>query len=159
MEEKYNAATQQRLNGDRQIDAPLVTIDLPVFMKQIKKESAWKDGNRNTITVFKTNGLRNVLLALHAGAEMSRHTADGIISVQVLEGQLQFNTDRQSFKLNKEQMLALHELIPQSVLAIEETIFPLTLTTTSEVKPEHYKNHNLNRRTSYNNRSIYKVTL
>ena len=114
------------------IDAALVTIDLPMFIKQIKQESSWKDGKRNAITVFKTNGLRIVLIALHKGAEMRRHIADGIISVQVLEGQMQFNTDVKSVELNKGQMLTLHERIPHSIMAVKETIFLLTLTTILE---------------------------
>ncbi len=134
MDEKYNESTPQRPEGDRSVDAALVSIDLPLFIEQIKQESAWKDSDRNAITVFKTNGLCIVLIALHEGAEMARHTANGIISVQVLEGQIQFNTDSQSYKLNKGQMLALHERIPHSVRAIKETIFLLTLTTTLAVK-------------------------
>ena len=74
--------------------------------------------------------MRIVLIALHERAEMAKHKADGIISVQVLEGQLKFTTDRQSVELSKGQMLALHERIPHSVLAIKETVFLLTLTTT-----------------------------
>jgi quercetin dioxygenase-like cupin family protein len=124
----------QRPQGDRSIDAALVTIDLPLFAEQIKQESSWKDSDRNAITVFKTNGLRIVLIALHEGAEMTRHTANGIISLQVLEGQLQFNTGTQSVELNKGQMLALHERIPHSVRAIKETTFLLTLTTAITVK-------------------------
>ena len=130
MEEKHNNATNQRPAGDRPIDASLVTIDLPMFMQQIRDESTWKDGKRNAITVFKTNGLRVVLIALHEGVGMARHTADGMITVQVLEGVLQFNTDTTSVKLSKGQMLALHEGIPHSVSALEETLFLLTLTTT-----------------------------
>ena len=114
------------------IDAALVSIDLPLYMAQIKDESSWKDGKRNAITVFKTNGLRIVLIALHEGSEMARHTADGIISVQVLEGLIQFNTDKQSVELGKGQMVALHEGIPHSVKAIRETVFLLTLTTRLE---------------------------
>jgi quercetin dioxygenase-like cupin family protein len=133
MEEKYNDLTHQRPEGDRMIDATLVTMDLPLFLKQIKEEPIWQNSDRNAITVFKTNGLRIVLIALHEGAEMTRHTADGIISVQVLEGMLQFNTDQQSVELNKGEMLALHKRIAHSVLAIKETIFLLTLTTTLEV--------------------------
>jgi quercetin dioxygenase-like cupin family protein len=134
MDEKYNESTPQRPQGDRSIDAALVTIDLPLFAEQIKQESSWKDSDRNAITVFKTNGLRIVLIALHEGAEMTRHTANGIISLQVLEGQLQFNTGTQSVELNKGQMLALHERIPHSVRAIKETTFLLTLTTAITVK-------------------------
>ncbi len=132
MKEKFNEATLQRPEGDRLIDASLVVIDLPIFIKQIKKESTWKDSDRNAITVYKTNGLRIVLIALHKGAEMARHIAKGTISVQVLEGRLQFNTDQQSIELNKGEMLALHERITHSVLAIRESVFLLTLTTKLE---------------------------
>jgi len=134
MEEKFNEATQQRPEGDRAMDATLVTIALPSFIKRIKQESTWKDSDRNAITVFKTNGMRLVLIALHAGAEMKTHTADGIISVQVIDGRMKFNADNRSVELNTGQMLALHKRIPHSVLAIDETIFLLTLTTTLENK-------------------------
>ena len=86
------------------------------------------------MSVFKTNGLRIVLIALHEGAGMKKHTANGLISVQVLEGKLQFNAGHQSVELNNGQMLALHERIPHGVVAMKETIFLLTLTTTLAVK-------------------------
>ena len=74
--------------------------------------------------------MRIVLIAFHKNAEMAKHTADGMISVQVLEGQMLFTTEEQSVELGEGEMLALHENVPHSVLAQEETIFLLTLTTT-----------------------------
>ena len=129
MEEKFNEATSQR-SQDHLLDAPLVSINLPAFTEQLKQESTWKESDRNSITVFKTDGMRIVLIGLHAGAEMAKHTANNHISVQVLEGQLKYTTDARSVELSKGQMLALHERIPHSVLAIKETVFLLTLTTT-----------------------------
>ena len=134
MEEKFNEATQQRPEGDRVMDAAMVTIDLPSFIKQVKEESSWKDNDRNAITVFKTNGMRIVLIALHAGAEMKTHIADGIISIQVIDGRMKFNADNRSVELNKGQILALHKGIQHSVLAVEETLFLLTLNTILEDK-------------------------
>ena len=133
MNEKFNEATKQRPQRERTLDASLVTIDLNYFIKQIRNEKAWKDSDRNAITVFKTNGMRIVLIALHKNAEMAKHTADGMISVQVLEGQMLFTTNEQSVELGKGEMLALHENVPHSVLAKEETVFLLTLTTTLAV--------------------------
>ena len=130
MDEKFNDATKLRPQGERIMDAALVTIDLRNFTKQIREEKAWKDSDRNAITVFKTDGMRIVLIALHKDAEMIKHTADGMISLQVLEGQILFTTEEQSVELGQGQMLALHENVPHSVLAMEETIFLLTLTTT-----------------------------
>jgi quercetin dioxygenase-like cupin family protein len=133
MEEKANEATPQRTK-DHILDAPLVEINIPAFIKQLKQEPTWKDSDRNTITVFKTNGLRILLVALHEGAELARHTANGHISVQVLEGQIKFTTDLKSAELNQGQMLALHQRIPHSVSAIKESVFLLTLTTTTAEK-------------------------
>ena len=70
MDEKFNKATTQRPQGNRVMDAPLVTIDLRSFTKQIRDEKAWKESDRNAITVFKTDGMRIVLIALHKDAEM-----------------------------------------------------------------------------------------
>ena len=134
MKQKFNEATPQRPEGDRVLDASMVVIDLPAIIEQIRQEPSWKDSDRNAITVFKTDGMRIVLIALHAGAEMVKHTANGMISVQVLEGQIQFNTDLKSSEINKGQMLTLHERIPHSVIALKETVFLLTLTTTMPVK-------------------------
>lgn len=128
MEEKVNEATPQRTQGHL-LDAPLLSINIPAFIEQIKQEITWKESDRNTITVFKTNGMRIVLIALHKGAEMATHTAKGIISVQVLEGQIKFTTDAQTSALNRGHMLTLHEGIAHSVLAIEESVFLLTLIT------------------------------
>lgn len=132
MEEKFNESTPQRPDGDRLMDAPMVTIDLPAFMQQIKQEATWKESDRNAITVYKTNGMRIVLIALHAGAEMVKHTANGIINLQVLEGQIKFSTDEGVIELSKGQIVALHKHIPHSVFAKEESVFLLTLTTTLE---------------------------
>jgi quercetin dioxygenase-like cupin family protein len=127
MEVKYNESTELRPEGGRLLDATLVSIDIPDFINQIKSEPAWEKNDRNAMTVYKTDGMSIVLVALHDDAVMARHTADGIISVQVLEGKINFITDGQSVELEKGQMIALHKGEPHSVAAIKESVFLLTL--------------------------------
>lgn len=127
--EKSNQATELRPEGDRLLDAQLVGIDLYAFRKQIKDEQTWKDGDRNAITLFKSDGMRLVLIALHAGAEMRTHTAPGVISVQVLEGEITFKTEHQITKLKEGQLITLHKGVPHSVVAEKESTFLLTLST------------------------------
>lgn len=129
MEIKQNESTDLRPEGGRILDAPLVSIDLIDFIKTIKDESAWKNKDRNAITVYKTNGLRLVLMAMRKNAVLARHTADGILSLQVLEGEINFISDDKSVVLEKGQMIALHKGLPHSVTAIKESVFLLTLTT------------------------------
>ncbi len=127
MENKSNKATPQRPEGDRLLDAPLITMDLNHLMERVRNESSWKDSDRNSITIYKSENMRIVLIGLHDKAELKTHTATGIISVQVLEGLMRFTTEQQVIELQKGQMLALQKHIPHSVLALKETFFLLTM--------------------------------
>lgn len=124
---KFNEATPLRPEGDRTLDAPMVQMDLNDFKRQIKEEESWKTGDRNAITIFKNERLRVVLVALHAGTEMKAHTAKGMISVQVLEGQISFRTAMDTAELGVGQMIVLHPDILHSVYAHEESVFLLTM--------------------------------
>ncbi len=126
-QEKYNQATELRPEGDRLLDAQLVEIDLNSFRKQIKEEQAWVDSDRNAITIFKSDEMRLVLIAMHGGAELKTHTAPGIISVQVLEGEIVFGTAEKTANLTEGQMVTLHKGVPHSVFAKKESTFLLTL--------------------------------
>lgn len=96
MDEKFNDATSNRPMGGRTLDAPMVTINLSLHIAQIREEEQWKNSDRNAITIFKSMVMRIVLIALHKGAEMKKHTAAGTISLQVIEGEIMFTTDEQS---------------------------------------------------------------
>ena len=132
MEIKYNESTESRPEGERLMDAPLISIDIPKFIEQLKGESAWENSDRNAMTVYKTDGMRIVLIALHKNAELKRHTADGIISVQLLEGKISFTTDDQTIELKKGQMITLHKGLPHSVTARKKSVFLLTVAISSD---------------------------
>ncbi|PRY50333.1 hypothetical protein B0I27_10954 [Arcticibacter pallidicorallinus] len=129
MEEKRNDSTSLRPEGERLLDAELVSIDLYDLNEQIQRETAWLEGDRTAITVFKTDGMRIVLIALHAGAEMKPHTAPGVISVQVLKGKINFATDQHNEDLEPGQMITLHKRISHRVKAYEDSSFLLTMAT------------------------------
>ena len=132
MENKYNDSTPQRPHGERILNADLVEMNLNKFMLQIKKEISWLESDRNSMTIFKSDILTIVLLGLHLNAEMKTHQTNGFISVQVLEGRINFTTEEKTVSLEKGQMIALHENIPHSVIALEETFFLLTLAMTKQ---------------------------
>lgn len=132
MENKSNDSTPQRPDGERILNADLVQMDLNQFILQLKEESAWAESDRNSMTIFKSDSMRIVLLGLHQNAELKTHQTKGIISVQVLEGRINFITEQKTVSLEKGQMIALHENIPHSVMALKETFFLLTLAMTKQ---------------------------
>lgn len=127
MEVKHNESTELRPEGGRLMDAPVVPVNVPEFIRQIKNEPSWKKSDRNAMTVYKTGGMRIVLVALHEDAVIEKHTTNGIVSVQVLDGEIIFNTEGQSIVLRKGEIIALHRNVPHSVAATKESVFLLTV--------------------------------
>lgn len=120
-------STVNRPEGERELNAPLVELNPDKFIAQIKSETNWADGKQNAITIFKAQSMRIVLIGLQKGAEMKEHKAKGVISVQVLEGTINFVTEHQTARIEKGQMIALQENITHSVSALTEAFFLLTL--------------------------------
>ena len=71
--------------------------------------------------------MRIVLMGLHPKAELTPHKANGVISVQVIEGKINFVTEEKTCSLDKGQMIALKENVTHSVVAVEEAFVLLTL--------------------------------
>lgn len=127
MEEKFNEATGNRPGGDRLIDAPFVISDLQAHMKQITEEDAFFKNDRNAITLFKSNGLSLVLVALRATAEMNTPEPTGNVAiVQVMSGSLQMEIEGTTSSISNQQVISFHAQSQYNILAVEDTIFLLT---------------------------------
>ncbi|MCO6460364.1 MAG: hypothetical protein J5I59_03105 [Saprospiraceae bacterium] len=131
MEEKSNNATPLRPEGKRVLNAPAVEMDLNKFIVQIRNEETWKSSGHNSITIFKSDQMRIVLIGLHDKAVLKKHHSNAVISVQVIEGNIVFVTPDESYSLTQGQMIALQPNIPHSVEAKCESFFLLTLASVS----------------------------
>lgn len=134
MREKLNIAeystidaTQQRPDGERIVNAPLVEMNLNRFIEQIKNEKSWADSDRNSVTIFKSETMRIVLIGLHQDAELKPHKANGTLSIQVLDGKLEFMTEQQITQIERGQMIAVQDNVAHSVKALTASFFLLTL--------------------------------
>lgn len=112
---------------ERALDAPLLTFDIPALFTQMKQESTWQTGSRNGVTLLKTEGLRVVLVAMHAGTVIPVHKAEGPIAVEVVEGRLVFSAGSRDVTLGKGQLLTLQPAIAHGLRAIDECAYLLTI--------------------------------
>jgi quercetin dioxygenase-like cupin family protein len=124
--QRHETTTDRSLT-EYSLDAPLLTFDIPTMLAQLKCEAPWQTGERNAMTLLKGQGLRVVLVTIHAGTAIPSHQVESPMSVQVVEGCLQFRTDLESVTLKQGQMLILQTSIRHSVEALEESAFLLTL--------------------------------
>ena len=127
MEERHNEATTNRPEGERPIDAPVVLVNIPEFIKKIKKEKAWDKNDRNAITVFKSDKLRIILVAMHKKAEMTTERPENIFSLQVISGKVKLDTAGKSFDVSEEELLVLHPNITYKIVALRKSVFLMTV--------------------------------
>jgi quercetin dioxygenase-like cupin family protein len=119
--------TLNRPEGERTIDAPYVTIDLPQYIEQIKSEKMWQQRDHSAITVFKDDQLTVVLVAMHPNAEIRTLRPKHLWTGQVLSGRVQVVINDKELMLGTGQIIALHAGIPYSLKAQEESLLLLNV--------------------------------
>lgn len=121
MEIKRNDATSLRPEGDRVLDAPYVFMNFDEFRKQVKEEEAWEKGDRNGITIFKTDNLTTVLTCLHKDASIKENTVNGLFQVQVLDGKIRISTEDGDSEMKEGEMIVFHPNVRHSIEALKKS--------------------------------------
>ena len=93
----------------------------------MKKEKAWEKNDRNAITVFKSDKMSIILVALHKKAEMTTERPENIFSLQLLNGKVKLHTGIETTEVKEEELFILHANIPYKIEAVKKSIFLLTV--------------------------------
>lgn len=131
MTTKFNDATSNRPLGERPIDAPLLGVDITSYLSQLSLETAWLNGDRNAITVFKSEQLTIIIGGLRTDAVMQPGTisTNGIISLHIITGQLNIATEIQNIALSDNQIVTINEDVPYAIKAQEDTFYIMHIVT------------------------------
>ena len=111
----------------RALDLPLASFETEKEIAKLKASDQWRKESRAALTLVKNSAMTIVLLALHAGAVLKEHHAEGPITVAVLEGAIRFKVSGEERVLRRGGLLALGDAIQHEVEALEESAFVLTV--------------------------------
>lgn len=114
---------------------PLVQFDLQQEIESAEQKKPWPAGI-HARTLFKKRDFRAVLIVMEPGTKMDEHHADGTISVQVIQGQIQFRTPEKALTLSAGNLLMLDASIKHEVEARGPAAFLLTIGWPSSEKLE-----------------------
>jgi quercetin dioxygenase-like cupin family protein len=112
---------------ERPLDEAVMIFDLPAILADLKREITWRTGRRNAVTLLKQPGLRLVLVALKASAEVASHQTDTPVILQGLEGRVAVRMDGDEHVLTAGQVLTMRPGLTHAVRAQNEAAFLLTL--------------------------------
>ncbi len=109
------------------VKAAIAEFSISNLSKQLKSENAWHSKKRNSVTVFKSDDLHILLVAMHAVTRMPGHKVDVPLTIQALEGRIKVITKKQTLALEKGSLIILESGISHDIEAIKESVFLLTL--------------------------------
>jgi quercetin dioxygenase-like cupin family protein len=109
------------------VDAPFLQFNIAHELRELKTQDQWLASDRNAITLVKTQAQCVILIAMREGAEMSEHSAPGPITLQVIEGALQFKVGFETYALEVHGLVSLEKEIKHTVHAETDCAFLLTI--------------------------------
>ncbi len=112
-------------------DNSLLAFDLPVLIERLKSSRNWAHGELDAKILLKSPGKQIVLTALHGGTEIQSYQSGESVTLQIIEGCLMFQTNKEYLRLEKGQLLTLYEKVSYCLTSTEDTVFLLTIATNS----------------------------
>lgn len=107
-------------------ESPVAIFDLWGLLEPKQQEESRLAQDR-TVALIKTESLRVVFRAMREGSTVPTHKANGAITVQVLDGHIEFTADTQTTALRKGELLALRRGVPHSLKAMKRSAILITV--------------------------------
>ncbi len=104
-----------------------VAVDIRAEIARLKTEPAWASGDRHGSSLVKGDGINVALVVLKKGANLRQHHTRAPITVQVIEGRINFIASGKTQLVTPGMLLALNRAIEHSIEAVEESAIVLTV--------------------------------
>ena len=105
----------------------LIAVDIRAEIARLKGEPAWASGDRHGSSLVKGDGINVALMMLKKGAKLQEHHTRAPITVQVIEGKINFVAKGKTQLVTAGTMVALERAIEHSIEALEESALVLTV--------------------------------
>jgi quercetin dioxygenase-like cupin family protein len=104
-----------------------IAVDIRAEIARLKSEPAWAANDRHGSSLVKGEGINVALMMLKKGAKLQEHHTRAPITVQVIEGRINFVAKDKTQLVTAGTMVALDRAIEHSVEALEESALVLTV--------------------------------
>lgn len=116
-------------------DAPCLAFDLHEEARVIRAEPTPTRAGHRQKTLYKHKGRTIGLFVMEAEAELPEHAADGVVSIQTVEGEIVTTVQGEQHRLRPGQILTMPPGIPHAVRAVVSSVFLLQVSL--EAAPRH----------------------
>jgi quercetin dioxygenase-like cupin family protein len=107
--------------------APEHQFDLAAVAAQLRKEPLLPNHQHRQITLYHHDLMTVVLFVFEQDGELIDHQANGVVTIHLLEGEVQVKTDAQTHDLAAASLVALAPTVRHSVTAKRPSVMLLTV--------------------------------
>jgi len=118
---------RMRQHPEERFHAPQLHIDLEKVAATLLAEPLPANRHHRQETLYRRHPITVALFLFEAGAELRAHSADGVVTVQVLQGRLKMTVEEQTHDLPAGSLLVLAPGVKHDVHAAEPTRMLLTV--------------------------------
>jgi quercetin dioxygenase-like cupin family protein len=119
--ERLRVPPSERFAGESRV------FDLAAELLRLRAEPHGAVRGHRQMTLFHRPPVAHVLFSFDAGGALKRHVADGLVTIHVLEGRIQVETDEGGTALHAGQVLVLNPKVAHAVHAAEASAMLLTV--------------------------------
>ncbi len=116
----------------RPLDGPLLTFDIEQIASELRAEEAYERSGRAGRTLTKSGRLRVVMVAMDEGNVIAMHQADSPLTIQVIEGGIEFRTSGEVHRLEPGILLYFGPGDADDIRALRPTLLILTISATGD---------------------------
>jgi quercetin dioxygenase-like cupin family protein len=109
------------------INSSVLTFDLPDLINSLKQSPEWVNGELNAKILLNSPEKQIILTALHEKTEINSFQSKESITIQIIEGEMLYHSNKDSMILNTGQLLTLRDNIKYRLTSLEESVFLLTI--------------------------------
>lgn len=106
---------------------PLIEIDVATELQTLRASDSYHAADHAAKTIAKQPGVRVVLIALKPRGQMHEHHADWAITVQGVDGHVEFTVGESAVVLTLGRLLIVPARVPHRVTGIDESALLLTI--------------------------------
>ena len=116
-----------RQHPDPRFAGPVHQFDLAEAAERLRQESRAGESGHRQATLYKSGTMTVALFLFAHLTRLPPHRANGVVTIQVLDGHLQVSADGKAHDLHAGQMLVLARGVEHDVVAREESRMLLTV--------------------------------
>ena len=106
---------------------PLIEVDVATELEALRASDSYHAADHAAKTIAKQPGVSVVLIALKPGGQMHEHHADGAITVQGIDGHVEFTVGERAVALTRGRLLTVPPGVAHRVRGMNESAFLLTI--------------------------------